>query len=126
MYAGEYPMCWKKKVKGVSLPLPMKKGSMSRSAIPKSTKRGDDSSKICSDIFPYEGGLPSIGNIVLKAFPPPSTRTRSSRQPITGKPKPSAPRPSIDAPPSSMTHDNKRKTSPPPSSTITERRVYYL
>ena len=126
MYAGEYPMCWKKKVKGVSLPLPMKKGSMSRSAIPKSTKRGDDSSKICSDIFPYEGGLPSIGNIVLKAFPPPSTRTRSSRRPITSKSRPTTPRPPVDAPPSSRTQGSKRKTSPPPLSATSERRVCYL
>ena len=119
-------MGWEKRVKGVSLLAPMKKGSMSRPAILKSTKRGDDSSKTCSDIVPYEGGLPPIGNIVLKGSPPPSTRTRSSRWPIIGKPKPSAPRSSTDASPSSITCGNKRKTSPPPSTTTTERRVCYL
>ena len=103
-----------------------KKGSVSRSAKPKSTKRGDDSSKTCSDIIPYKSGLPPIGNVVLEGSPPPSIRTRSSRRPIAGKPKPSAPRPSTDAPPSSRTRGSKRKTSSPPPSTIIERRVCYL
>ena len=79
-------------------------------------KRNVDSSKTCSDIVSYEGGLPPIGNIVLEGSPPPSSRTRSSKQPTAGKPKPSTPRPSIDAPPSSMTRSNKRKTFPPPPS----------
>ena len=113
-------------MKVVNLPTPTKKGSMSWTAKPKSAKKGDDSSKTCSDIVPYEGGLPPIGNIVLKGSPPPSTRTRSSRWPIIGKPKPSAPRSSTDASPSSITCGNKRKTSPPPSTTTTERRVCYL
>ena len=112
-------------MKVVNLPAPVKKGLMSRSAKPKSTKKGDDSSETCSNIVPYEGGLPPIGNIVLESSPP-STRTRSSRRPTTGKPKPSTPRPSIDAPPSSRICDSKRKASPPPPSATTERRVCYL
>ncbi|KAK9988300.1 hypothetical protein SO802_028539 [Lithocarpus litseifolius] len=61
-----------------------------------------------------EGGLPPIGNIVLEGSCPPLATT-------AGKPKPSTPRPSTDAPPSSRTHGNKRKTSPPPPSATTER-----
>ncbi|KAL0005293.1 hypothetical protein SO802_012854 [Lithocarpus litseifolius] len=96
---------------------------MSRFAKPKSTKRGDDSSETCSDIVPYEGCLPPIGNIVLEGFPPPSTCTRSSKRPIVGKPRPSTPRTSMDDSPSHRTRGSKRKTSPPPPSAITERRT---
>ena len=39
-------------MKVVNLLAPTKKGSMSWSAKPKSTKRGDDSSETCSDIVP--------------------------------------------------------------------------
>ena len=126
LYASEYPTGWEKKVKVVNLPAPAKKGLVSWSAKPKSTKRGGDSSKTCSDIVPYEGGLPPIGNIVLKVSPPPSTCTRSNRRLTTSKPKPFAPRPSMDAPSSSRTCSNKRKTSPPPLFATTERRVCYL
>ena len=70
LYASEYPTGWEKKAKVVNLPTPVKKGSMSQSAKPKSTKRGDDSSETCSNIVPYEGGFPSIGNIVLEGSPP--------------------------------------------------------
>ena len=114
-------------MKVVNLPTPMKKGLMSWSAKPKSTKRdGDDSSETCSDIIPYEGSLPPIGNIVLKGSSPPSTHTRSSRRPSTGTPKPSTPQPSTDAPPSSGTRGYKRKTFPLPPSVTTERKVCYL
>ena len=108
------------KVKNLSVPI--KKSSTPRPAKPKSAKKDDDSSETCSNIVPFEGGLPSIGNIALENSPPPSVRTHSSRCPTTGKSRPTALRPSIDAPPSS----SKRKTSPPPTSAIAERRVYYL
>ena len=126
LYAGEYPTDWEKKLKVVNLPTPAKKGLVSQSAKPKSAKRGDDSSETCSNIVPYKGSLPPIGNVVLEGSPPPSTHTRSNRHPTAGKPKPAAPRPSTNAPPSSRTRGNKRKTSLPPSSTTTERRFCYL
>ena len=103
LYAGEYPIGWEKKVKVVNLPVPVKKGLLSQSAKPKSTKRGDDSSETCSDIVPYEGGLPPIGNIVIEGSPPSSARTHSSRCLMASKPKPSTPQPSTDAPPTSKT-----------------------
>ena len=68
---GEYPTGWEKKVKVMNLSIPAKKGFVSRSAKLKSAKRGDDSFETCSDIFPYEGGFPSIGNIVFKGSPSP-------------------------------------------------------
>ena len=86
-------------MKVVNLPTPTKKGSMSWTAKPKSAKKGDDSSKTCSDIIPYKGSLPPIGNIVLESFPPPSARTHSSRRSTTSRPKPPTPKPSVDAPP---------------------------
>ncbi|KAL4606857.1 hypothetical protein ACB092_09G134500 [Castanea dentata] len=88
LYAGEYPIGWEKKVKVVNLPTPAKKGLVSRSAKPKSTKRGNDSFETYSDIVPYEGGFPPIGSIVLKSSPPLSACTYSSRCPIASKPKP--------------------------------------
>ena len=126
LYADEYPIGWEQKVKVVNLPTPMKKGLVSWSAKPKSAKREDDSSETCSNIIPYEGSLPPIGNILLKGSPPPFARTRSSRHSTARKPKPSTPRPSMDAPPSSRTHSSKRKTSPLAPSATTERRVCYL
>ncbi|KAK9996519.1 hypothetical protein SO802_021205 [Lithocarpus litseifolius] len=120
--ASEYLAGWGKKVKVVNLPAPAKKGSVSLTAEPKSTKKGDDSSETYSDIVPYEGGLPPIGNIVLESSPPPSAHTCSSRHSTTSKPKPSAPRPAMDTLPSSRTRGSKRKTSPPPLSTTAERR----
>ena len=110
----------------MNLPTPMKKRSVSRSPKPKSTKRGDDSFETCSDIIPYKRGLPPIGNIVLEGSPPPSAYTHSSRHPTTSKPKPSAPRPSMDAPPSSKTRGSNRKTYPPPPSATTKKIVCYL
>ena len=98
----------------LNLPALAKKGSVSRTTKPKSIKRGDDSSKTCFDIVPYEGGLPPIGNIVLESSSLPSARTHSSRHSIASKRKPSIPRLTIDAPPSSRTHGSKRKTSLPP------------
>ena len=113
-------------MKVTNLPTPTKKGSASWSAKPKPAKKGDDSSETCSDIVPFEGGLPPIGNIVLKSSPPYSARTLSSRRPTASKSSLAAPRPSVDAPPSSRTQGSKRKTSSPPSSTTTERKVCYL
>ena len=96
-------MGWEKKVKVVNLPMPTKKESMSQSAKPKLPKKGDESFETCSDIVPFEGVLPPIGNIVLEGSPPPSARTRSSRRPTAGKSRPATPWPSADAPPSSKT-----------------------
>ena len=126
LYAGEYLTGWEKKVKVVNIPAPTKKGSMSRSTKSKSAKRGDDYSETCFNIVPYKGGLPPIDNIVLEGSPPPFARTCSSRCLTAGKPKPAAPQPSTDAPPSSRTQGSKRKTSPPPPSANTERRICYL
>ena len=126
LYASEYPLGWEKNVKVVNLPMPTKKGLMSQTTKPKFAKRGDDSSKTCSDLVPYGGGLPLIDNIVLERSSPPSTRTQSSKRSIASKPKPSAPRPSVDAPPSSRTRGNKRKTSLPTSFATAERRICYL
>ena len=109
----------------MNLPIPTKKGSASRSTMPKPAKKGDDSSKTCSDVVPFKGGLPSIGSIVLESSPP-FAHTRSSRHPIAGKFRPATPRPSADAPLFSRTRGSKRKTSPPPSSATSERRVCYL
>ena len=121
-HAGDYPTGWEKKVKVINIPVPSKKGS----AKSKSSKKGGDSSEACSDVVPFESGLPPIGNIVLEGSLPPSTRTRSSVRPTTTKSKFTAPRLSMDAPPSSRTRGNKRKNSPPSMSTTTERRVCYL
>ena len=81
----------------INIPVPGKKGS----AKPKSTKKGDNSSKNCSDIVPFKIGLLPISNTVLESSPPPSVRTRSSVRPTASKSKYAALRPSIDAPPSS-------------------------
>lgn len=84
-------MGWEKKVKVTNLPIPTKKGFASQSANPKSAKKGDYSSETCSDIVPFEGGLPQIGNIVLKSSPPLSARTPSSKHPTASKARPAAP-----------------------------------
>ena len=47
-------------MKVLNLPALAKKGSMSQSAKPKSTKRRDDSFETCLDIVPYEGSLPLL------------------------------------------------------------------
>ncbi|KAL0008431.1 hypothetical protein SO802_009933 [Lithocarpus litseifolius] len=124
LYANEFPLGWKKNVKVVYLPAPTKKGSMSSTTKPKSTKKGNDSSKTYSDLVPYKRGLPPIDNIVLERSPLPSTRTRSNKRSIVGKPRPSVPKPSMDAPPSSRTHGSKKKTSPPEPSATAERRSF--
>ena len=113
-------------MKVVNLPMLVKKGSVSRSTKPKLAKKGDDSFETCSNIFPFEGSLPLMGNIVLEGSPPPFTRTCSSRRPTSGKSRLAAPQPSTDAPPSSRTRGSKRKMSPPLSSATTKRRVCYL
>ena len=113
-------------MKVVNVPVPIKKGSVSWTTKPNSAKRWDDSSKNYFDIAPYGGAIPPIGNIVLVSPPSTSTRTRSSRHSITSKPKPSAPRPTLDAPPSSRTHGSKKKTSPPAPFSIFKRRACYL
>ena len=76
-YAGDFPMGWEKRVKVTNPPILVKKGSTSRST--KTIKKSDDSFETFSEIVPFEGGLPLIGNIVLENSPHPSTRTRSSR-----------------------------------------------
>ena len=109
-------------MKVTNISVPMKKNS----AKAKSTKKGDDSSETCSDIVPFNGDFPPVGNIVLKSSPPSSARTHSNRCPTTGKSRPTAPRSSANASPFNRTRGSKRKTSPPPTSTTTERRVCYL
>ena len=82
-YAGGYPTGWEKRVKLTNISVPVKK-----SFAPWSAKKGDDSSKTCSNIVPFKGDLPSIGNTVLKSSPPPFARTCSSRCPTAGKSRP--------------------------------------
>ena len=118
-HANDYPTSWEKRVKVTNIFVPVKKSSASRSAKPKLAKKGDDSSETYLDIVPFEGGLPPIGNIFLESSHPPFAHTRSSKRPIAGKSKSIALWPSTDAPPSSKTRGNKRKTSPPPVSTTT-------
>ena len=112
----------RKKVKVTNIPMPGKKGF----AKPKSAKKGDDSSEAYSDVVPFESGLPPIGNIVLESSPPPFGDTYSSVRPTASKSKFATPQLSTDAPPSNRTRGSKRKTSPPSTSTTTERRVCYL
>ena len=110
----------------MNLPMPSKKCSVSQIAKRKSAKKGDDSSKTCSDIVPYKEDLPSIGNIVLESSPPPSTRTCSTRHSTTARSRPPIPKPSMDAPPFNKTHGSKRKTSPPVPFATIKRIVCYL
>lgn len=42
LYAGEFPLGLEKKVKLVNFPMPTKKGLVSRTTKPKSTKKGDN------------------------------------------------------------------------------------
>ena len=121
-------MGWEKKVKVTNISVPSKKGFAKST----SAKKGDDSSEACSDIVPFESVLLPIGNIVLESSPP-FARARSSRCHTASKSKPAAPQPSTnapwpstDAPPSNRTRGSKRKTSPPPAPTITERRLCYF
>ena len=112
-------------MKATNLPIPAKMGSASQSTKLRFAKKGDDFSETCLDIVPFKGDLPSIVSIVLESSPP-FAHTRSSKCPIAGKFRPAAPRPSADAPLFSRTRGSKRKTSPPPSSATSERRVCYL
>ena len=105
-HVGDYPTGWEKKVKVINIPVLGRKSS----AKPKSAKKGDDPSKACSNVVPFESGLPLIGNIVLEGSPPPSACTRSSVRPTTSKSKFTASRLSTNAPPSSRTRGSKRKT----------------
>ena len=66
LYVDEFLPGWEKRVKVMNLPAPTKKGSVSWTIKPKSAKRGNDSSKTCSDLVLYKGGFPPIGNIVLE------------------------------------------------------------
>ena len=100
---GDYPTGREKRVKVTNISVPMKKSLAPRSTKPKPAKRGDDSSETCSNIVPFEGGLPPMGNIVFESSPPPSTRTHCSKRPIVGKSKPTASRPFNDTPPSNRT-----------------------
>ncbi|KAK9998190.1 hypothetical protein SO802_017793 [Lithocarpus litseifolius] len=122
LYAGEFPPGWEKKVDVVNLLAPTKKGSVSQTTKPKSSKRGDNSFETCSNLVPYKGGLPLIGSIVLESSSHSSTCTRSSRRSTAGKLKPSSPKPSVDAPPSNKTCGSKKKISPPTPSATTESR----
>ena len=105
-----------------NIPVSGKKGS----AKPKFAKKDDDSFEACSDVVPFESDLPPIGNIVLESFPPPSAHTHFSMRPTASKSKSAALQPSTDASLSSRTRGNKRKMSPPSTSTTTERRICYL
>ena len=82
-HVGDYPTGWEKKVKVINIPVPSKKGS----AKSKSPKKGGDSSEACSDVVPFESGLPPIGNIVLESSPPPFGDTYSSVRPTASKSK---------------------------------------
>ena len=109
-------------MKVTNISIPMRKSS----AKAKSTKKGDDSSETCSDIVPFNGDFPPVGNIVLKSSPLSSARTHSNRCPTTGKSRLTALRLFADAPSSSRTRGNKRKTSHPSTSTTIKKRVCYL
>ena len=56
-----------------NLPVPVKKGSVSRS-----TKKVNDSSETCLYILPFEGGLPLIGSTVLESSPDESSNDEDS------------------------------------------------
>ena len=89
----------------INIPVPGKKSSNK----PKSAKKGDDSSKACSDVVPFGSG-----------------HTCSSVCSTANKSKLISLRLSTGAPPSSRTRGNKRKTFSLPTSITTERRVRYL
>nr|POE69882.1 hypothetical protein CFP56_38090 [Quercus suber] len=54
----------------------------------KSAKKGTDASEVYSNIVPYNGGLPPIGNIVLKSTTPRSARVHSTRRSATAQSRP--------------------------------------
>ena len=121
-YVDDYLMGWEKRVKVTNISMPVKKSF----AMAKSIKKGDDSSETCSDIVPFKGDFPPVGNIVLESSPSSSAHTHSNKCPTIRKSKPTALRLFANAPSSSRTQGSKRKTSPPPTSTTTKRRVCYL
>ena len=112
-------------MKVVNLPMPTKKGSTSRFAKPKPTKKGVDVPEVCFEIVPYEGGFPPIANIVLESTPPLLSRTRSTRRSAVTKFRLPMSRQPLDTLPSSKTHASKRKMSPPALSIATKRRICY-
>ena len=87
----------------VNLPASIKNGSTSRSAKPKPTKKDADVSEVCSDIVPYKGGLPPVGNIVLKSTPPPFAKAHSARRFVATKSRPPMPKQPSNALPSIRT-----------------------
>ena len=115
----------------VNLPASIKNGSASRFAKPKPTKKDADVSEVCSDIVPYKGGLPPVGNIVLKSTPPPFAKAHSARRFVVTKSRPPMPKQPSNALPSIRTRGSKRNTSPLALPSIrtraaTKRRVCYL
>lgn len=88
----------------MNLPLPVKKGSASKSAKPKFMKGKGiamGASETYSDIVPYRGDFPPIGNIILESTRPASKRTHSTWKSATAKSRPPLLRQPSDAPPSS-------------------------
>ena len=81
-------------MKVTNVSVPVKKSS----AKSKSAKKGDDSSETCSDIVPFEGDFPPIGNIVLESSLRPFAHIHSNRRPTTRKSRSNALRPFTDAP----------------------------
>lgn len=66
LYIGEFPRSWEKNDKVVKLPTLTKKGSASKSAKPKATKKGADTFEAYSDIVPY-GAFLSLVTLSLRA-----------------------------------------------------------
>lgn len=63
---GEFPCSYEKSEKVVKLPTLTKKGSASKSAKPKATKKGADAFEAYSDIVPY-GAFLSLITLSLRA-----------------------------------------------------------
>ena len=101
----------------------LKKGSSSRSALPKSAKKckgvATSIPPICYDIIPYGEVPPPIGNIVLEESP--MAKTQSTKKSVVVKSKPPPPRWPSNAPPSS-----KRKASSKVPIAQFKRRVCLL
>ena len=87
-------------MKVLNLHAPTKKGSASKSTKPKLAMKGVDTSKTCSDIVPYKGGLPPIGSIILESTPPPSSKPHSTKRTTSIQTKLPTSRQLSDAPPS--------------------------
>jgi len=92
LYEGEFPRGLEKGVKVVNLLVSVRKGSVSKSAKSKFAKKGKDVPKVCLEIVPYKGGLPPVGNIILKSTLPPSARAHSTRRSVVAKSRPPLPR----------------------------------